>query len=107
MTTDEENRRSEDGAWPVINHRLTALEQRVDRGFSDIDHKLDNLAFVRADVYAANEAARDQAYKNLRTEMRTEVAQTKRLGVWALGLFGTLVAGGLVTLLISIAQGGV
>ena len=89
---DEQNRRTSDVMWPLLDQRLTALEKRVDAGFSSIDHKLDTLAFVRADVYAANQVARDQEIANLRAEL----ASTNRLAMWSLSVIGVALLGAVV-----------
>lgn len=97
-------RRSDDESNPMLAYRMTALERRVDAGFRHMDDRLDTLAFVRTDVYLANETARDAAFKALEKNVLTEAAEAKRLGVWALGLFGSLVAMTVIGVLLAIAQ---
>lgn len=100
--------------WPLLDQRLTALEKRVDAGFAAIDHKLDNLAFVRADVYAAEQAATHRRLDDIERKLAPdgEVAQditaAGRPGSWALnlmvGAFVVAMIGGIVA--IALGRGG-
>lgn len=89
---DEDFRRHSDESMPVLLHRMDVLEKRVDAGFEDIGHRLDNLSFVRSDVYAEQQAAmRDRlAVVEKKLEVDGEVAQhitaAASSGKWALNL---------------------
>lgn len=91
---------------PVLLHRMDALEKRVDAGFAHIDHRLDTLSFVRADVYTVEQANRDAEFASLRQQVTAEIAETKRLGVWAIGLVVSLVLTAMIGFLVWLAQGG-
>lgn len=91
-----------DGAGDdIVNHRLTALEKRVSEGFAHIDHRLDNLAYVRVETWTERESARDIALQNL----KDDIAGNRALSMWALGLVCGLVLTSLVAFLVWIAQG--
>lgn len=104
---EEEYRRQSDETMPVLIHRMDALERRVDAGFTHIDHRLDTLSFVRADVYAAEKETQAQEMNGLRDFVTTELAETKRLGAWAIGLVVGLVLTSMVGFLIYLARGGI
>lgn len=78
--------------WPLIDHRLTSLENRVERGFKEIDRKLDGLAFVRADVYAAEQAALAQRLAAL----DATVEKNERNLFWLFSLIGVAFLGAVV-----------
>lgn len=112
---DDQHRRRDDESMPVVLHRLGELEHRVENGFKEsaasirgIDRKLDNLAFVRADVYAVERAALlDRVAvleKKLETggEVEQDIDAAASPGKWALNLmitaFVVAMIGGLVGL---------
>jgi len=99
---DEQHRRRDDDSMPVVLHRLTALERRVEDGFSHIDQRLDALGFVRADVYAAERrATTDQL-----TAMKRDIDDARRPGIWALSVLGAAFLVALVGFLVQIATQG-
>jgi hypothetical protein len=116
---DDQHRRRDDESMPVVLHRLGELEHRVENGFKDstaqyraIDRKLDNLAFVRADVYAAEKLASDQRLTNIEDrlkpdgEVSRDIADARRPGVWALSLIGAAFVTTLIGFLIEVALAG-
>lgn len=106
-------RRADDVSWPLIEQRLTALEKRVDGGFKDLTSQIAGLAFVRSDVYAAEQvtlrqtieavlersdqaiaverAAREQALvaetaarQEADRQLQADVASNRRVAMWSL-----------------------
>lgn len=78
--------------WPLIDHRLTSLENRVERGFKAIDHKLDTLTFVRTDVYAAEQVALAQ----WKAGLEAAVEKNERNLFWLFSLIGVAFLGAVV-----------
>ncbi|HET7736444.1 MAG TPA: hypothetical protein VFK52_10740 [Nocardioidaceae bacterium] len=113
---DEHHRRDDDGrgSWPLTNQRLTQLENRVERGFASIEQKLDNLGFVRSDVYAVErDALRDRIHAIERKlespdgEVPQAIAGAGAAGKWALNLMITAFVVAMIGGLIGLAlQGG-
>lgn len=103
---------TEDQSMPVILHRLSALERRVEVGFTHLDQRLDTLGFVRSDVYAAERSALEQRVVLVENkllpggETMNEIADAKRPGVWALTVVGGAFLVALVGFLVQIALSG-
>ena len=119
MDDDEQRRRRDDESMPVVLHRLGELEHRVEDGFKEsaasmrsLDRKLDNLAFVRADVYAAEKLAMEQRLgvveKKLEPdgEVARDIADSRKPGMWALSVIGSAFLVALVGFLVQIALRG-
>jgi hypothetical protein len=75
-------RRSDDVVMPVVLHRLTELEHRVDVGFGEVRTQIAALTFVRQDVFEAKQAARDAEIET----MKADIVEARRPGIWALSL---------------------
>ena len=95
---DERRHRAGD---EILEHRLNQLERRVDDGFKHIDHRLDTLAYVRTETWIEREMARDSALSS----MREDIASSRALGMWAVGLVAGLVLTSMVGFLVWMAQG--
>jgi hypothetical protein len=121
VTADAEDRsrRHDDESMPVVLHRLGELEHRVENGFKEsaasmrnLDRKLDQLAFVRVDVYAAEKLALEQRLgvveKKLEPdgEVAKDIADSRRPGMWALSVIGSAFLVALVGFLVQIALRG-
>lgn len=95
----EHGRRGDDAALPLLAHRLTALEHRVDTGFNQLDHRLDTLSFVRSDVFAERNAA-------LRAElevMKADIEASAKPGKWALALFAATLLASVLGVIMQVA----
>jgi hypothetical protein len=86
--------------------RLRAVEQKVDRleshtaeGFEGLSRQIAALAFVRSDVYAADQRAHDAAMRVL-TE---RIEATDRRAMWAIALVCTVAIGAIITAILGMS----
>lgn len=89
-------RRSDDVSWPLVEHRLSNLEQSFKDEFRILHHRLDTLGatFVRRDVYDSDLKLDAERF----AAIREDIDDIGRRSWWAV----SLIAGSLFVALVGV-----
>lgn len=95
-----------DGGMAHIGWRMEELEKRVERmgeqiesRLSGLSAKIDQLGFVRSDVYLAERKADERE----RAADRARVDEVDKRAMWAIGLVCAVTIGAIITAILSTA----
>lgn len=82
-----------------LDWRLGALEKKVDEGIQALRGDVQRLEYVRKDVYEEAKKTQDDRI----VAVAGAAANAVKLAMWSVGLLATLILGGAITLLVTVA----